>query len=75
MTSKPILYYIDASPPSRSVLLTAAAIGLELDLKVVDLMNGEQLTPEFIKVHRSTKQKPLKTEATCKIIQLPFNFS
>lgn len=57
MSSKPTLYYIDASPPCRSVLLTAAAIGLELDLKVVDLLNGGQLTPEFLKVYLLCKLK------------------
>lgn len=31
--SKPILYYSIVSPPVRGVLLTAAAIGLELELK------------------------------------------
>lgn len=50
MSSKPILYYIDLSPPSRSVLLTAAAIGVELELRVIDLLGGEHLKPEFVKV-------------------------
>jgi len=51
MANNPVLYYIDLSPPSRSVLLTAAAIGVELELKVVDLLAGEHLTPEFLKMN------------------------
>lgn len=50
MSAKPILYYIEVSPPVRSVLLTAAAIGVELDLRVVDLLTGEHLKQEYVKV-------------------------
>lgn len=46
----PTLYYMDLSPPSRSVLLTAAALGIELKLKNIDLFKKEQLNPEYIKV-------------------------
>ena len=44
----PTLYYMAMSPPCRSVRLTAKALGLELELKLVDLMKGENLTPEFL---------------------------
>ncbi len=44
-------YYTPISPPSRTVLLVAKAIGIELVLKDVDLLKGEHLTPEFLKVH------------------------
>jgi glutathione S-transferase len=44
------LYYVPASAPCRSVLLAANAVGVELNLKHLDLTKGEQLTPEFIKV-------------------------
>ncbi|KAK5642241.1 hypothetical protein RI129_008408 [Pyrocoelia pectoralis] len=47
----PKLYYNEISAPVRSVLLTAKAIGLELDLKMVNLMAGEHLTPEFLKMN------------------------
>lgn len=47
---KPILYYAELSSPSRAVLLTAKTIGLELELKPVNLIAGDHLTPEFIKV-------------------------
>lgn len=41
-------YYFPISPYCRSVLLTARALGVDLNLKQVDLMNGEQLKPEYI---------------------------
>lgn len=43
-------YYLPGSAPCRSVLMTAKAVGVELNLKLVDLMSGEHLKPEFIKV-------------------------
>lgn len=48
--AKPTLYYATLSPPSRSVLLTANLIGIELNLKKVDLLALEHLKPEFVKV-------------------------
>lgn len=50
MCAKPVLYYMAYSPPCRSVLLTAAALGIDLELKQIDLFGREQLDPEFIKV-------------------------
>lgn len=50
MASKIILFYRPLSPPSRAVLLTAKAIGINLDLKDINVLKGEQLTPEFRKV-------------------------
>lgn len=41
---------IDMSPPVRAVLLTAKAIGVELEHIQVDLSKGEHLTPEYLKV-------------------------
>lgn len=46
----PILYMMDLSAPVRSVQITAQAIGLELEHKVVNLFEKEQLKPEFVKV-------------------------
>lgn len=53
VTADIALYYSILSPPSRTVLLVAKAIGVELDLKSVDLEKGEHLTPEFLKVFES----------------------
>merc|ERR1712071_23326 len=45
------LYHMDASAPCRSVRLTAKMLGVELNLKVLNLMAGEQMAPEFIKIN------------------------
>nr|AFM78644.1 glutathione S-transferase delta 1 [Aphis gossypii] len=44
-------YYTPGSPPCRSVLLTAKALGLELNLKTLDLHHGEHMKPEFLKIN------------------------
>lgn len=43
-------YYLPGSAPCRAVQMTAAAVGVELNPKLVNLMNGDQLKPEFLKV-------------------------
>lgn len=45
------LYYISLSPPCRAVLLTAKMVSVELNLKTVNLMTGEQMKPEFVKLN------------------------
>lgn len=51
-TSMPVdLYYIPPSTPSRAVLMLAEAIGLPLNLKLVDLMAREQYRPEFLRMN------------------------
>ncbi|XP_064108511.1 glutathione S-transferase 1-1-like [Macrobrachium nipponense] len=45
------LYYHPVSPYCRSVLLTARAVGVDLNLKKVDLFNKEQLKPEFVAIN------------------------
>ena len=44
------LYYFPPSPPCRSVLLLAKRLGIEFNLKTVNVLAGEHQTPEFIKV-------------------------
>jgi len=44
------LYYLPASSPCRSVLLAARAVGVDLNLKLTNLMDGAHLTPEYLKV-------------------------
>lgn len=44
------LYYHPATPPSRAVLMTAKAVGVDPNLKIIDVMKGESLKPEFVKV-------------------------
>ncbi|KAF4526456.1 hypothetical protein B566_EDAN014068 [Ephemera danica] len=45
------LYYMPLSSPCRSVMLTAASLGIKLNLQPLDLMKQENLTPEFIKLN------------------------
>uniref|UniRef100_A0A1Y9H2K8 glutathione transferase n=1 Tax=Anopheles dirus TaxID=7168 RepID=A0A1Y9H2K8_9DIPT len=48
---KPVLYTIHLSPPCRAVELTARALGLEFEHKIVNLVAKEQLKPEFMKLN------------------------
>lgn len=50
MASARILYYAPRSPPSRSVLLAARALNVDLQLKLTVNDKGENRTPEFLKV-------------------------
>ncbi|XP_068241715.1 glutathione S-transferase 1-like [Palaemon carinicauda] len=45
------LYYHKISAPCRSVMLTAKAIGLTLNLKELDVLKGEQMKPEFLAIN------------------------
>ncbi|KAL0832353.1 hypothetical protein ABMA28_001786 [Loxostege sticticalis] len=45
------LYYTAGSAPCRVVLLVAAALNVELNLKPLDLRAGEHLTPDFLKLN------------------------
>lgn len=43
-------YYLPASVPCRAVMMLAKAIGVRLNLKIVDISKREQLKFSFIKV-------------------------
>ncbi|GLV39867.1 uncharacterized protein CBL_08069 [Carabus blaptoides fortunei] len=45
----PIVYHTDISPPGRAVLLTASALGLDVDVREVDIFAKQHLTKEFLK--------------------------
>ncbi|XP_060824541.1 glutathione S-transferase 1-1-like [Bombus pascuorum] len=45
------LYSLAYSPPCRSVLLLAKAIGVHLNLKTVSPMDGEHMKPDFLKLN------------------------
>ncbi|KAJ6221767.1 hypothetical protein RDWZM_000312 [Blomia tropicalis] len=45
------LYFHPISPPSRAVLITARHLDLDVNVKEVDLMNGETRTSEFLKMN------------------------
>lgn len=56
----PILHYIPPSPPCRAIMLLGRIININFDLKLVNLMEGEQLKQEFIQVSAecvTTKKK------------------
>lgn len=57
------LYYLPASAPCSSVRLLAGSIGVELNLKFTNLMEGEHLTPEYLKVNAI--EIPLQFGALC----------
>lgn len=44
------LYYMIGSAPCTSVMMTAEALGVKLNLKPIDLPKQEHLKPEFIKL-------------------------
>lgn len=44
-------YYTPGSAPCRAVQMTAKAVGVELNLKLTNLMAGEHLKPEYLKVN------------------------
>ncbi|XP_055712977.1 glutathione S-transferase D7 [Phlebotomus papatasi] len=45
------LFYLPESPPCRTVLLCGRLLNVNFDLKVVNILNGEQLKPEFIQLN------------------------
>ncbi|XP_048000279.1 glutathione S-transferase 1-like [Leguminivora glycinivorella] len=52
MPARPIkLYYLPPSPPCRAVMLLARVMGLELDLVLTNIMEGQHMTPEFLKMN------------------------
>ena len=44
------LYYKDLSPPARAVYAVAKHLGLEINLKEIDIFAGEAKTEEYLKV-------------------------
>ncbi|XP_029039557.1 glutathione S-transferase 1-like isoform X1 [Osmia bicornis bicornis] len=44
-------YYFPPSAPCRSVLLLAKAIGVHLNLKTINVLKGDHMKPEFLKIN------------------------
>ena len=44
------LYHFPPSAPSRGALLAAKALGLDVDVQIVNLFKKEQLGEDFLKV-------------------------
>lgn len=55
-----VLYAFPLSAPCRAVLLLAQLIGVALDVKPIDLMKGEQLADDFIKVRDQFQDKTIQ---------------
>ncbi|XP_053945502.1 glutathione S-transferase D7 isoform X1 [Anastrepha ludens] len=47
----PTLYYLPPSPPCRSILLLGKILGVDFDLKTVNVLEGEQLSPDFTSIN------------------------
>jgi glutathione S-transferase len=45
------LYHFPPSAPSRGALLVAKALGIDIDVQIVDLFAKEQLTADFVKIN------------------------
>lgn len=48
-------YYVPGSAPCRAVQMAAKAVGVELNLKLTNLMAGEHLKPEYLAVSYNAK--------------------
>lgn len=46
----PVLYYLPPSPPCRAVLLLGKMLGIDFELKPVNVMEGDQFKAEFVEV-------------------------
>lgn len=47
----PTLYYMPPSPPCRSILLLAKMLNIDLDLKLVNILEGENLKQDFVEIN------------------------
>lgn len=56
----PVLHYFPPSPPCRAVLILGRMLNIEFDLRVVNIMEGDQLKPEFLEV--SVQASPIEWE-------------
>ncbi|EDW97083.1 glutathione S-transferase D7 [Drosophila yakuba] len=45
------LYNFPIAPASRAIQMVAKALGLELNSKLINTMEGDQLKPEFVKIN------------------------
>ncbi|KAJ1525040.1 hypothetical protein ONE63_009886 [Megalurothrips usitatus] len=58
-------YYMAPSAPCRAVRLAARALGVELNLKPTNLLKGEQLTPEFLKMNPTHTIPTINDDGFC----------
>lgn len=53
------LYICLGSPPCHAVQMTAKALGVDLNLKCIDLGTGDHMKPEYLKVRLNSIQSCL----------------
>lgn len=46
-----ILYHNCVSPPSRMALLAIRNLGIEVEIKKIDIYRGDQNTPEYLRIN------------------------
>lgn len=46
----PIIYYMPPSPPCRTILILSRIIDLQLDLRMINIMEGEHMKKDFLQV-------------------------
>ncbi|XP_014479140.1 PREDICTED: glutathione S-transferase 1-1-like [Dinoponera quadriceps] len=44
-------YYFPPSPPCRTVMLLAKALGVHFNFKILNVMKGEHMSPEFLQIN------------------------
>lgn len=49
--STPTLYYTAGSPPARAVLFLIRYLDVDVEVKSLNLLQGEQLSEEFLKIN------------------------
>ncbi|CAG2171954.1 unnamed protein product, partial [Oppiella nova] len=49
------LYFLSISPPCRAVLMTAKHLDIEVNIKIVELLKGEHLMPQYSKLNPAKK--------------------
>lgn len=63
-----------ASAPCRSIIMLAKELGIELNLKHLDLHNGEHLKPEFVAVSKDISNGILFFELFIIYLNFLFHF-
>ncbi|KAJ8724373.1 hypothetical protein PYW08_015847 [Mythimna loreyi] len=52
MPNQPIkVYYLPPSPPCRAIIMAAKVLGVELELVLTNIMEGQHMTPEYLKMN------------------------
>jgi len=64
---KPTLYIFPLSAPCRAVMMTAKAANINLDVKIIDLLKGEQKEEAFLKINPDHTVPTLVVEGTIRL--------